>query len=261
VVWNTEWVPDQSEPMKIMARIEGTNGMVHMTDAASDLSFDRPGYSVELCTPYDVPKGWLLNTNKGTKSEHFDVGGNLSEATGARLDFSVLAPHSLPGLYVNGTFVSDGGERPTEMTYYPFEVVLDQSALRAFQAGRNTLSTGTPVVDNHGTQVHWPGIMVTIKYGDVPDVPVKSVASAAAPAGPLGVYTNVSAGTVLQVSLRDAEKGLLEISAMNGRTCARQAVSGSARYDFKHGGYAPGVYVIRLISSQGAWSRKVYVGR
>jgi len=65
VTWNTEWVPNQEEPMKMMARIVDNRGMVFMTPAVEELDLARNEHGVELCKPYNVPAGWV--TRLGAK--------------------------------------------------------------------------------------------------------------------------------------------------------------------------------------------------
>ncbi len=53
ITWNTEWVPDQDKPMKIMARIVDDKGMQYITPAVEDIRFTREDRSVKL---YTVPR-------------------------------------------------------------------------------------------------------------------------------------------------------------------------------------------------------------
>jgi len=162
VVWDTSWVPDQKQPMAIAARIVDSSGMIYMTEAVTDLSFDRAGLSVELCKPCDIPKKWV--TRSGEKEEHFVVAGDLSRAAAAQLVWSSWSPGYMQGVYVNGVKVFDS-EGP-RYQYYFHRVTTDLTS--AFKPGVNTLTTGkTPKINGkmvHGMEVNWPGIMVLIRY-------------------------------------------------------------------------------------------------
>jgi len=166
VVWDTSWVPDQRQPMAIAARIVDADGMIFMTPAVTDLTFDRGGFSVELCKPYDVPKRWV--TRSGEMSEHFDVTGDLKKAVAAQLVWSSWSPGYMRGVSINGTKVFEC-EGPRYQYYFHRVAV---GAMDVFKPGVNTLTTGkTPLIDGkmvHGMEVNWPGIMVLIQYSDKP---------------------------------------------------------------------------------------------
>ncbi|MCU0914986.1 MAG: hypothetical protein MUC88_10535, partial [Planctomycetes bacterium] len=115
VTWDTSWVPDQKQPMAIAARIVGANGLIYMTEAVKDLALERPGFSVELCKPYDVPKKWVTRT--GEKREHFVVAGDLSHAVAAQIVWSSWSPGYMRGVSINGAEVF-GAEGPKYQYYF-----------------------------------------------------------------------------------------------------------------------------------------------
>ena len=162
VNWDTSWVPDQDQPMSIAARVTDTAGITYITEAAENLTLFRPGFSVELCKPYDVPQEWV--TRMGERTEHFDVGGNLAGAVAAQLAFASWSPGYMNGIYINGTKVFQN-EGPL-YAYYAHRILIDD--VSSFQPGQNSLMTGlTPLVNGkmvHGMEVNWPGIMVLIQY-------------------------------------------------------------------------------------------------
>ena len=164
VTWDTSWVPDQRQPMAVAARITDSSGMIFMTPAVTDLAFDRGGFSVELCKPYDIPKKWA--TRAGEKSERFDVAGDLKKAVAAQLVWSSWSPGYMRGVSINGVEVFDC-EGP-RYQYYFHRVPVKR--MDVFKPGVNTLTTGkTPLIDGkmvHGMEVNWPGIMVLIQYED-----------------------------------------------------------------------------------------------
>ncbi len=160
--WDTQWTPDQQEPMQLCARITDRTGLTYQTEAVTGLTFDRPGHSVELCKPYGVPPKWV--TRSGEKSEHFDVRGDLSQARAAQLVWCSWSPGYMRGVSINGSPAFDR-EGPNYQTYYHRVTLTDVKSLRN---GRNTLTTAkTPKIDGkmvHGMEVNWPGIMVLIQY-------------------------------------------------------------------------------------------------
>jgi hypothetical protein len=164
VIWDTSWVPDQKQPMQIAARILDNTGMIYVTEAVGDLHLVRPGLSVELCTPYDIPKKWV--TRSGERQERFYVTGDLHKAVAAQLVWSSWSPGYMNGIYINDEKVFDH-EGP-KYQYYAHRVSIDD--ISCFRRGANILKTGkTPKVGGkmvHGMEVNWPGIMVLIQYRD-----------------------------------------------------------------------------------------------
>ncbi len=161
VAWDTTWVPDQKEPIKIAARIVDETGLIFMT-AAERWTLDRPGVSVELCKPYDIPKKWV--TRSGEHAEHFDLKGDPAQAAAIQLAWSSWSPGYMNGLYINDVKVFDC-EGP-KYKYFAHRVTVDDVSM--LKRGRNTLKTGkTPLYNGqmvHGMEVNWPGIMVLVRY-------------------------------------------------------------------------------------------------
>jgi hypothetical protein len=162
VTWDTSWVPDQKDGVQIAARIIDETGMVYMAEAVRDLKLVRPGWSVELCEPCNIPTKWV--TRAGERQERFDVTGDLRKAVAAQLVWSSWSPGYMKGIYVNDKKVFDG-EGP-RYEYYAHRVTLDDTS--ALKPGANILKTGkTPKINGkmvHGMEVNWPGIMVLIQY-------------------------------------------------------------------------------------------------
>ncbi len=159
--WNTEWIPDQSESMKFMAKIHGPDGIISTTPAVEGVTFDRGNHVVELCTTWNVPQKWV--TRKGNHSCNFEVTGDLSEAVDAKMVFCSWSPGYANGIGVNGheVITSEGAryrchwhEIPTPVEY--------------LQAGENTAFTNKTPKHNgkmvHGMEVNWPGICVLVRY-------------------------------------------------------------------------------------------------
>jgi hypothetical protein len=160
--WDTKWLPDQTETIKIMARVIRTDGTIYMTDAAKDLTLSRPGISVELCEPYDQPEGWF--TRKGEFQEGFTIRGDLEQAVEAKMVFRSWSPGYFNGIYINDflVFIKEGPKYNSFLHDIPIE------DLHAFTQGKNILKTGkTPLYHGkmvHGVEIQWPGIMLLIKY-------------------------------------------------------------------------------------------------
>ncbi len=162
--WDATWVPDQSEPMQLAARITDNTGLTFFTPVVSGLTLRRPGVSVELCKPFDLPPKWV--TRSGEKTEKFCVVGDLRRAVAAQLAWSSWSPGYMNGLYINGHKVLDT-EGPRYACFHHRVTLADT---RCLQPGENQLKTGQTPLHNgkmvHGMEVNWPGIMVLIRYED-----------------------------------------------------------------------------------------------
>jgi hypothetical protein len=174
VYWDTSWVPDQTQPMKIAARVTDDAGMTYITDPVENLTFSRPDFSVELCKPYNVPAIWVTNRSDAScnKTENFDVAGDLSRAVGIQLVWSSWSPCYMNKILINGSIVydndvnNDGGNDGGFDCYAAGAHRIDISDVSSLQLGVNTLKT-TQVVEpdgKHGMEVNWPGIMVLVQY-------------------------------------------------------------------------------------------------
>jgi len=161
VEWNTEWIPDQKEPIEIAALITNKDGLKYFTKPISGLKLERD-HQVELCKPYEQPKFWV--TRNGEFSCPFDIQGDLEKAAEIQFVWKSWSPGYMNGLYVNDfiLFKKEG----QNYSYHEHFVTTDQ--IKYFHHGRNLIKTGgTPRYHGtmvHGAEIQWPGIMVLVKY-------------------------------------------------------------------------------------------------
>ena len=165
VSWDTSWVPDQVLPMQIAARITDENGLIFVTQPVSRLTLVRPGLSVELAKPYDVPVSFSscqygAYVTAGAKSEKFQVKGEPGKAVAARFAISAWNAPSAHGFLVNGTTLENTTLEGFEGNHHLFIVPL--TPLGALKAGENTFT----LIPGKGrsSDVHWPGVAVLIQY-------------------------------------------------------------------------------------------------
>jgi len=167
VSWDTSWVPDQPRPFRLAAWITDETGLTYVTPSINGLTLHRPGVSVELCKPYEVPKKWV--TRVGEKTEKFRITGDLSRAKAAQLAWVSWSPGYLHGISINGCEVFQR-EGP-KYAYFAHRVTLDD--ITPLRSGENELSTSlTPKYNGkmvHGAEINWPGIMVLVRYESPPE--------------------------------------------------------------------------------------------
>lgn len=160
LTWDTEWVPDQTKPMKIAARVTNKDGIIYLTKAVENLHLKR-SFTVELCKPYNLPRRWA--TREMEFVEGFDVKGDLERVE----KFLVTAVTWSPG-YLNGVYLNDFLIIDRESCKYCYHIIRREFTEKAYLSSMNGLKTGkTPYYYGkmqHGTEIQYPGFMVLVKY-------------------------------------------------------------------------------------------------
>lgn len=162
VTWDTEWLPDQEADIKVMARIETTDGLVHLSEATDKLELERD-YSVQLLKPTSQPLRW--STRSGQFNQQLYLDNEVTEIEEAKLYWKSWSPCYNVGMEINGNPVLGEIEEWPCYAYYEHE--LDVEDVTVFLKGANTVTTlKTPLHDGHmvhGMEVQWPGIQAKIK--------------------------------------------------------------------------------------------------
>ncbi|MBM4018778.1 MAG: hypothetical protein FJ288_10695 [Planctomycetes bacterium] len=155
--WDASWAPDQAEPMKVLARITDGSGLCCVTAAVEGVRLVRPGKSVRLYKPYDVPPAWQTRAGK-THSCKVDVPDDPSRAAAARIVLTTWCGDLCDELGINGSrLVQKVGKNHD----YSADVVLAPLAL--IRRGTNTLYTKS-ATEHHGIEVLWPGMALLVQY-------------------------------------------------------------------------------------------------
>ena len=241
VSWNTEWVPSQKTPIKLMARIIDNTDLVYMSPVVENLHLERP-FSVELCKPFDIPRLWV--TRLGSKSEKFNVTADKANIQEAMLAWCSWCPCYSRGIKINGVIVAnkEGG------CYLPYWHEIKFDNFDILRTGENTLSAEGSAGDQHGMEINYPGVMVLLKHN-------KDESS--------GVSTrqhmqNTDAASILSI---DKARGKIAIagnvhnhslsiiSADGSRSVALKRIA-YHKYAFDTKRTAPGVYLI-VVHSDG----------
>ncbi|MEM1324303.1 MAG: hypothetical protein AAGI23_00035 [Bacteroidota bacterium] len=164
VTWNTEWLPDQHESMRVSARLLGENGVYYILPAKYGLSLNRD-YSVELNPSYHIPEDWA--TREDTFTTKLAVHGDLSQAERYQIAWRSWSPCYARGMFLNGHKIYDR-EDPC---YDYAEHLIESKAVSHLQIGENEITTGmTPLINGkmvHGMEVQYPGMMLKVKYRKV----------------------------------------------------------------------------------------------
>ncbi len=249
VTWDTEWVPSQNQTFSVAARVVDNTNLVYVTPAVSGLCFSRTNNSVELCKPYDVEPKWV--TRKGTKSEHFDVEGDLSKASAIQVHWKSWAGSYCSGVKINGTDIGcgDGGKR-YDVGFH----LVDVSSTDMLQTGQNELSIDGSGGGSHGMEVQWPGPMVLVKYNkDEPACETSTtLSSLLSEAQPRGIELQRLDRDLMVVHNPLSVGAELDVCAPNGAVIASniELATGTHRISLPND-LLPGMYLLRIRTREG----------
>ncbi|MCE5249305.1 T9SS type A sorting domain-containing protein [bacterium] len=159
ITWDTAWIPDQDQPMKIMARIIDKNGMHAITPAVQNIRFVRNGRSVVLYKPSNVPKQWVSRAGS-YKFCRVTVTEDLQKALDAKMILVNWAGTYAEKIGINNQKIVSSIGLSYDRSYDEISVPLEN-----ILQGDNTLFTYS-ATDGHGIEVNWPGIVLKIRYSE-----------------------------------------------------------------------------------------------
>ncbi len=177
VVWNTEWVPDQTAgSVKIMARVKDNNGVWYVMPLADNLTFQRASGSVRMYKSFNVPENFWARQSYTDKFCNFKIPPTDSTAiwTAARMYLQTWNGADGEGdvhwYKVNDYTVPDfiGGSH----IYGYNEIDIPLSAIKT---GTNKFQVFATIVAHHGIEIIWPGPGFLVKYqNQIPPPPAPS---------------------------------------------------------------------------------------
>jgi hypothetical protein len=168
--WNMDWIPDQSQAMKLSAFLTDTNGIMTMLDPVENITFSRPERSVELAKPYGTPTAFnTAQVRENGGPVHFDITGDLRLATDAHLFFQVWPDggNDDMGCTINGVHYGafDPGDYqglPPSTPYWKTFGPEQDIPLSLLREGQNDLWPDKG--GHHGMEILWPGVGAYIAY-------------------------------------------------------------------------------------------------
>ena len=159
--WDTEWIPDQHQPVEVMARVHLKNGLIYLAPLEIDLILVRD-YAVNLIQPYAHPSNWVTREDQYSEKLWLNRTKGINEAI---ITWSSWSPCYNEGILLNGGNLGLEGTNTPCYDHYIHNEKIDPSLLKK---GENTITTlKTPLHNGnmvHGMEVQWPGIMVKVKY-------------------------------------------------------------------------------------------------
>jgi hypothetical protein len=158
VVWDASWIPEQTSPVKVVAKLTDENGLSALTLELS-LPSVHAGTVVRMYRPYDVPARW--QTRAGNKHSKVYIPDDLSRAVAARaalVSWCVRHVDEFDELGVNGRATARRIGADHDHSVDEIDVPLTY-----LLQGENAFYTmaATP---HHSIEVMWPGIVLKVKY-------------------------------------------------------------------------------------------------
>jgi len=157
VTWNTDWIPDQDQPIRIMAKITDENGTCAMTPAVDNISLVREGRSVRMYKSYEVPESFGVRMGKRMTCK-IDVPKDLSNATDARLVLSTWSADHAEEIGLNDRMLVERIGVVHDYSYDAIPVPLEiiKRGVNIFHIFSNT--------ERHAAEVNWPGPVLMIEF-------------------------------------------------------------------------------------------------
>lgn len=183
VRWNTTWIPDQDQPMKVVARIVGNDKMCYITDAVN-LTFSR-NYAVKLYSSHNVPEAFAVRASLTPKTCDITINDSLSRATGAKLIVPTWGAAgeaddaTVHELGINNTPIAGLPPLPPFGAYVKYSSHIPDYTFEVFDIPHNILSGTNKFyiksnTAHHAAEVNWPGPVILVKYNTI-SMPTASI--------------------------------------------------------------------------------------
>jgi hypothetical protein len=155
--WDTSWLPDQQQPVRLAARITDAHGWSYMTPAVT-VRMQRAGRSVKMFKASDVPEKFASRV--GARKEcKIMVEGSLAGARAMRLLLSTWSAAHDGEITLNKTKLAD---RVGYVHNYSFDSI--PLARGVVKEGENVFSIFSNTKE-HAAEVNWPGPVLLVEYG------------------------------------------------------------------------------------------------
>ena len=181
--WNTEWIPDQDQPVQLMARITDNTGVSYMTPAVT-VTFNRVGRSVRMYNTWSgyygqrvfgPPRNFGFNTYSQPRigrTAFISIPDPLTSATRARF---ILYSWSGRSSVDSSTTVAVNRRSIWSGVFglyhdYSFDAVVFNDPRAFLNQGDNILRIRSNRSD-HALEVLWPGPALFVEYSSPPETP------------------------------------------------------------------------------------------
>ena len=157
VTWDTRWLPDQTEPMSVRARVQDERGMLSLTPAVEGLRLHRERRSVRLYPAEGVPEKFGCRVGE-RKSCVIPVEDDPSRASVCLLILSTWCGAHADEIALNGRRVVRRVGRIHDVSHDRIAV-----PVAILRRGDNVFSIASSS-KHHAVEVNWPGPALLVEY-------------------------------------------------------------------------------------------------
>ena len=157
VKWNTEWVPDQEEPIQISAQVTATNGIKYMLPAVTDIHLRRRKRSVVMYKPINIPENFSVRSGE-RKTCDFEVIENTQKIIRAKLILSTWSGAHAEEIGMNGVLLTNNVGKVHDYSFDSIEIPVNllKQGINQFHIYSNT--------SEHAAEINWPGPALLVEY-------------------------------------------------------------------------------------------------
>lgn len=154
--WDTTWVPDQDQPVRIVAWITDTAGDTRVTEAVA-VKLARRGRSVRMYKPYDVPEAFGVRTG-ARKICKIDITDDPATARGARLALSTWSAAHASEIGLNDAVLvkTVGPVHNYSHDLLPVPPGMLRKGTNVFHVYATTRE--------HAAEINWPGPVLLLEF-------------------------------------------------------------------------------------------------
>jgi hypothetical protein len=161
VTWRTALIPDQQDPVKIMAKITDCNGMCYTTKAVKNLKLMRPDRSIKMYKSSEIPEVFAVRTGK-RKSCKIEVPDTMDHAKSARIIVSTWSGATDDGTIHEILFNQKRiGDNFGVFHNYSFDML--SVPLEDILQGTNIVEIHSKY-HGHALEINWPGPALLIEF-------------------------------------------------------------------------------------------------
>lgn len=157
VTWDTNWIPDQKNPVKAMARITDRTGMCYMTQAIENLTLSRSDRLVKMYKAANVPEKFGVRVGAKMSCD-LVVDDDLSRARKARIIVSTWSAAHGDEIGLNDQMLKERLGCVHDYSYDSFPVPID-----LIKQGVNKFFIYAET-KHHALEVNWPGPVLLVEY-------------------------------------------------------------------------------------------------
>ena len=170
--WNLEWLPDQDEPIRLMARVTDDTGMSYMTPEVDGIVLQRTRYSVKMYKTTNMPENYKVRVNEKREST-FEPISTLSQVSEAKVA-SIIPIGHMENKYstecgINEITLRQYAALPDLHSDFFYDAYMSVDP-KALKKGVNKFFVHSNT-DGHMTEVCWPGPALLVRRELLPGKP------------------------------------------------------------------------------------------